>query len=165
MSDLIGKDLVSNMDLPQAVAVAGYVEQMLTSEHSWITNRLSWLFISQSFCITAYVVLATTSTVRPGAEQQIVILRYGLPLLGIFCSVAVGVAVKAAGEVASHLANERARITKFINAKASTAIPQIGVDLSLRQPDIQSTLWRGALPQWLPWVLGLLWFALLIRSI
>ena len=35
--------------LAEAIGVAQYVEQLLGAENQWINNRLSWLFISQSF--------------------------------------------------------------------------------------------------------------------
>jgi len=157
------KDQAASPTTAELASVASYIEAMLASEHSWITNRLSWLFVSQSFCITAYVVLITTEHIRQGAEQQVTILRVGLPLLGILCSIAVGIAVRAAGRVATHLANQRASLSKQINAKIGTSIPLIGVDQSLRQADIRSTLWMGSLPQHLPWALCLLWAVLLIR--
>src|SRR5262249_14453135 len=99
----------------EAVAAAAYVEQVLAAEHQWITNRLSWLFVSQSFCITAYTILVTTTAARDGADRLINILRVGLPLLGIVCCFAVGIAVIAAASVASKLANERARLSRHIN--------------------------------------------------
>lgn len=148
--------------ISEALAAANFVEQILSSEHSWITNRLSWLFVSQAFCITAYVILITSSAM-PGAEQQVTILRIGLPILGIACSIAVGIAVNAAGEVAKLLGNERARLSRYINGKAGTSIPLVGGDVHLRAETIRSTLWRGSLPQLLPWALCLLWIFLLIR--
>jgi len=55
-------------NLAEAIAAAAYVEQLLAAEQQWITNRLSWLFISQSFCLTAFVILATSTGTRfPGA--------------------------------------------------------------------------------------------------
>jgi hypothetical protein len=38
--------------LAEAIGTANYVPQLLGAEYQWISNRLSWLLISQSFCIT-----------------------------------------------------------------------------------------------------------------
>ncbi len=53
-----------------AFAASTFVEQLLTAEQNWITNRLSWLFVSQSFCITAFVILITSETTRFRAENH-----------------------------------------------------------------------------------------------
>ena len=46
--------------LAEAITAAMYVEQILAAENMLIVNRLSWLFLSQSFCISAFVVLETS---------------------------------------------------------------------------------------------------------
>jgi len=147
----------------EAIAAAAYVEQILAAEYQWITNRLSWLFVSQSFCITAYTIMVTTSTARDGSNRLIDTLRVGLPLLGIVCCFAVGIAVIAAAYVARKLANERARLAKHINQEYGTMIPLVGTDGDLRDQDLKWTQWCGSLPHLLPWVLLMLWVFLLIR--
>ena len=42
-------------NLRDALDTALYVETLLSGEREWITNRLSWLFTSQSFLILALV--------------------------------------------------------------------------------------------------------------
>ena len=100
-----------------AFAAAQYVEQVLATELQWINNRMTWLFVSQSFCITAYTILATSHDTQTEFAGKIQVLRVGLPILGIFCSVVVQLGTLAAGKVAEELADERARLTKFINQK------------------------------------------------
>ena len=134
----------------EAIAAAAYVEQVLAAEYQWITNRLSWLFVSQSFCITAYTILMTTSTVRDGSNRLIDTLRVGLPLLGIVCCFAVGIAVMAGTFVARKLANERGRLAKHINQEYGTMIPLVGADGELRDEDLKWTQWCGSLPHLLP---------------
>ena len=149
-------------DISEALATAGYVEQVLSAEHQWIANRLSWLFVSQSFCITAYAIV-TTSALANSGSIHVKILRIGLPVFGIVCCVAVGFAVRAATAVARKLANEGARLTNYINEQTGTMIPLVGVDKNLRDSDLRWTLRIGALPQWLPWALLILWLTLLLR--
>jgi hypothetical protein len=43
------------LDLKDALALAAYIEELLMTEQQWIMNRLSWLFTSQSFLLTAFV--------------------------------------------------------------------------------------------------------------
>ena len=112
--------------LAEAISAAGYVEQLLGAEHQWITQRLSWLFISQSLCITAYTILSTSAGIRFEAWNNNV-LRFGLPVLGIICCVTVGFAVVAATTVARELANERARLGQQINALSPARIPMMAM--------------------------------------
>lgn len=150
--------------LSEAVSVAGYVEQVLSAEHQWISNRLSWLFVSQSFCITAYTILITNPGTRADADYQITALRLGLPILGIICSVAVGISVLAASAVAKPLADERARLSKYINERVNTRIPLVGVSHEWRDSKIRWTNNGGALPKLLPSVLALFWLVLLVLT-
>lgn len=147
-------------NLSEALATAGYVEQLLSAEQQWIANRLSWLFVSQSFCITAYAIVTASSLVNTGANH-VKILKMALPVFGIICCIIVGFGVQAAAAVARKLANERGRLSHYINEHSGTMIPLVGVDRDLRDPDLRWTLWVGALPLWLPWVLFVLWLVLL----
>lgn len=80
-------------------------------------------------------------------------------------SIVVGLAIRAAETVAGYLANERARITQYINSQAGTTIPLLGVDPGFRQSDIHVTSWQGALPHWLPWTFVPLWLLLLAWTV
>jgi hypothetical protein len=150
-------------EMKDAIAAASYVEQILTSEHQWITNRLSWLFVSQSFCITAYTVLVTQAGVRHEAENQKIFLSFGLPILGIICSTVVGLSVRAAAKVGEKVSNERAKLTHYINKECGTKIPQVGVEF--REYKLEYTHRRGALPEHLPWALVVFWIVFLILEI
>jgi hypothetical protein len=141
-----------------------YVEQLLATEIQWMTNRLTWLFVSQSFCITAYTILVTSSLTRTGLEPKIAILRIGIPLLGLVCSAFVYFGALAAGKVAQKLADERARITKELNKRCDLKIPLIGVSKGMRDKDLANTLIFGALPQHLPLALIALWVFLLVNG-
>lgn len=128
-----------------------------------ITNRLSWLFVSQSFCITAYTVLVVQTGVWQGAENQKIALRILLPILGIICSSVVGVSVRQAAKVGEKISDERAKLTEYINDKCKTKIPKVGV--KFREEGIEKTHKRGAFPEHLPWVLVGFWVILLIVDI
>ncbi len=148
--------------LAEAIAAANYVEQLLAAEYQWINNRVSWLFISQSFCITAYTILSTSIGVRFVGGDTIAILQVGLPVFGFISCVVVGLAVFAGTHTARGLANERGRLTRYVNENSPTTIPLVGVDGDLREK--KWTYWCGELPHWvLPWVLGALWLLLTIR--
>jgi hypothetical protein len=59
------------------------------------------------------------------------------------------------------LANERARLVRYINENSPTTIPLPGVAGDLIEK--RWTLWGGELPhRVLPWVLGGLWLLLMI---
>jgi hypothetical protein len=147
--------------LSEAIDTANYVHQLLSAEHQWINNRVSWLFISQSFCITAYAILSTTTAVRFVRGNAITVLEKGLPVFGVICCAVVGVAVFAATRVARSLASERCRLVHYINENSPATIPLVGAEGDLREE--KWTYWAGELPHWvLPWVLGILWFLLVI---
>ena len=147
--------------LAEAIDAANYVQHLLNAEYQWINNRLSWLFISQSFCIMAYTILATSTAIRFPGPYTISILKLGLPVFGIICCALVGVAIFAATRVARSLANERARLVRYINENSPATIPLVGAEGDLREK-----LWiscSGELPHLvLPWVLGVLWVFLII---
>jgi len=89
-------DSIDSIDLKDALALAAYIEQLLMTEQQWILNRLSWLFTSQSFLITAFVVLLSSSNHSSTTH----FLRIALPLLGLFCCITVALAIRAAERVA-----------------------------------------------------------------
>ena len=157
----MGKPTTFN-SLAEAIGAANYVQQLLAAEYQWISNRLSWLFISQSFCISAYMILQTSTGVRFAGTYDISILEKGLPLFGIICSVMVGCAVFAAQRVVRSLTMERSRIVHYINENSPATIPLAGAEGDLRKK--HWTHWVGELPHIiLPWILGLLWFALIFK--
>ncbi|MES2356479.1 MAG: hypothetical protein V4568_19170 [Pseudomonadota bacterium] len=149
-------------NVSEAVFAESYVEQILSSEHNWISSRLSWLFISQSFCITAYTILVTSSIACRESMHQAKILTIAIPVMGIIFSVFVGLSVQAGALVAKRIANARAQITQYVNTHADTTIPLIGGNPIFRQSNIRSTAWLGALPHWLPWILVTFWLLLLV---
>jgi hypothetical protein len=149
-------------NLAEAIIAANYVQQLLTAEYQWINNRVSWLFISQSFCISAYTILITSSSERFAGGSSIPILKNGLPVFGIICSVMVGGAVFAAQRVVRSLSMERCRIVHYINENSPATIPLAGTEGDLREQ--HWIPWIGKMPHIiLPWVLGLLWLLLIFR--
>ena len=155
------------LSIPDAAATlletAKYMETILATELTWITHRLTWLFVSQSFCLTTYTILMTTTSVRADCERQVFLLRLGIPAVALLCCAAAGLGANAAGEVAALLADERARMTKTINEKYGTHIPLVGISRGLRDPRIQRTIFWGSLPRYLPWLFFLFWIVLLVR--
>ena len=86
---------IDSIDLKDALALAAYIEQLLMTEQQCILNRLSWLFTSQSFLITAFVVLLGSGNHSPSAH----LLRIALPLLSLLCCITVAIAISAAERV------------------------------------------------------------------
>ena len=145
----------------EAIGCANYIEKLLEAERQWINNRVSWLFISQTFCIMAYTMLSTSTDVRFAGRDAIRILELGLPVFGVVCCVVVGVAVFSAARVAHSLENERGGVVLYINGASPATIPMIGVAGDLR--DKNWLYWFGEMPhRLLPWVLGALWLLLMI---
>src|SRR5262245_13547090 len=101
--------------LTEAIAAAAYVEQILAAENMLIVNRLSWLFVSQSFCISAFVVLETALGSQQTITAHFHALRLGVPILGIVCCTLVGAATWAGTFKSRRLSNERARLVRYIN--------------------------------------------------
>jgi hypothetical protein len=151
-------------DLKEVVALAAYIEQLHSCEQQWIMNRLSWLFTSQSFLLTAFVLLLNANNPKPSAR----LLLFGLPILGIICCITVGLAVFAAEFEGKLLADQRAELSKYINnnisvINSSVIVPMIGVSKGLRTHPL--THWLGLLPhRFLPWFFALLWLALLLSN-
>jgi hypothetical protein len=102
---------IEGIDLKDALALAAHIEQLLMAEQQWILNRLSWLFTSQSFLITAFVVLLGSGDHSSSAH----LLRIALPLLGLFCCVTVAIAIRAAERVRKPLGDRRAFLSMLIN--------------------------------------------------
>ena len=147
------------LDLKDALALAAYIEQLLMTEQQWIMNRLSWLFTSQSFLLTAFVVLLNSSNHSSTAN----LLRFALPVLGLFCCVTVAIAIRAAERVRKPLENRRAFLSMHINDIVNNPklVPVLGSSKVLR--DNPWTLYHGALPHSiLPWAFAILWLLLLI---
>jgi hypothetical protein len=139
-----------------AIQSASYLDTLRHAEYQWIQSRLSWLFISQSFCITTYTVLSIAMTERSLESRQISILKLGLPVFGVISCVLVGVAVLAAAGVARRLAVERQSALRFINENTPINVPEAGRggDPALRG----WTYWAGELPhRVLPWILAAFW--------
>ena len=159
MPDDSFRESIDSIDLKDALALATYIEQLLMAEQQWILNRLSWLFTSQSFLITAFVVLLSSGSHSPTAH----LLRISLPLLGLFCCVTVAIAIRAAERVRKPLGNRRAFLSMHINdiVNSPKLVPVLGSSKALR--DNPWTLHHGSLPHIvLPWAFAVLWLLLLI---
>jgi len=153
-----GKEFSS---LVEAISAAAYVEQILAAENMLIVNRLSWLFVSQSFCISAFVVLETAGATQLAGNSHLRALRFGVPILGIICCTLVGLATWAGTFESKRLANERARLVHYINERSPTRIPNLGAVAPLR--DYTWTQYSGSLPnRMLPLVLMAFWIATLV---
>jgi hypothetical protein len=137
------------------------VEQLLNSELQWICNRISWLFVSQAFCLGAHAVLVTAQNVWLPVDFRI--LTWAMPVFGILTCGFVYVSKLAARKVFYLLADQRASLTVRINALVGTAIPRIGASRPLRDEGIWWTRRAGALSHHaLPFVLAVIWTALLV---
>jgi hypothetical protein len=118
--------------LGEAITAAMYVEQILAAENMLIVNRLSWLFLSQSFCISAFVVLETSLGSQQANTPRLQALRLAVPILGIICCTFVGLATWAGSFESQRLSNERARLVQYINEHSPTQIPNLGAQARLR---------------------------------
>ena len=153
---------IDSIDLKDALSLAEYIEQLLMTEQQWILNRLSWLFTSQSFLITAFVVLLGSGNHSPSAH----LLRIALPLLGLFCCITVAIAIRAAERVRKPLENRRAFLSMQINniVRSPKLGPVLGSSKALR--DNPWTLHHGSLPHIvLPWAFAVLWLLLLMTLV
>jgi len=153
---------IDGIDLKDALALAAHIEQLLMAEQQWILNRLSWLFTSQSFLITAFVVLLGSGNHSLSAH----LLRIALPLLGLFCCITVAIAIRAAERVRKPLENRRAFLSMQINSivKSPKLVPVLGSSKALRENPW--TLQQGSLPHIvLPWVFAILWLLLLMTLV
>ena len=149
-------------NVAEAIAAANYIQQLLTAEFQWIGNRLSWLFVSQSFCIMAYTNLITSTGQRFAGSIDIFVLGRALPAFGIICCVMVGCSIFSAQRVINSLTMERQRIVHYINENSPATIPLAGAEGDLRKK--RWIPWIGGMPhRILPWMLGLLWFMLIFR--
>ena len=119
--------------LAEAITAAMYVEQILAAENMLIVNRLSWLFLSQSFCISAFVVLETSLGTQHDVTPRLQTLRLAVPILGIVCCTLVGLATWAGSFESQRLSNERARLVQYINDRSPTKIPNLGAQARLRE--------------------------------
>ena len=147
--------------LAEAITAAMYVEQILAAENMLIVNRLSWLFLSQSFCISAFVVLETSLGSQQSISPRLQALRLAVPILGIICCTLVGLATWAGSFESQRLANERARLVQYINDRSPTTIPNLGAQARLR--DYRWTQYGGTLPNpLLPLVLATFWIVTLV---
>ena len=147
--------------LGEAITAAMYVEQILAAENMLIVNRLSWLFLSQSFCISAFVVLETSLGSQQANTPRLQALRLAVPILGIICCTFVGLATWAGSFESQRLSNERARLVQYINEHSPTQIPNLGAQARLR--DYRWTQYGGSLPnRLLPLVLAAFWIVTLV---
>ena len=146
--------------LSEAISLAAYVEQMLTTEMQWIMNRLQWLFTSQSFLIAAYAALLVGT---PQDYKLVCILKVAIPVLGFLACTVVSGAVIAADHEVRMLANERSRISVYINGESAIQLPRIGGTADSR--DRSWTQIFGTLPQFLlPPCFAFLWLILFIET-
>jgi hypothetical protein len=79
----------------EPLALANHFQERLRDERFLVTQRVSWLLLSQSFLFLAYTALVVA---RPGArrEQQAVRLYHAVPLLGIVIVAGVYASIIAA---------------------------------------------------------------------
>jgi hypothetical protein len=147
--------------LAEAITAAMYVEQILAAENMLIVNRLSWLFLSQSFCISAFVVLETSIGSKQDVTPRLQALQLAVPILGIICCTLVGLATWAGSFESQRLSNERARLVQYINDRSPTTIPNLGAKARLR--DYRWTQYGGSLPnRLLPLILAAFWIVTLV---
>lgn len=155
------EDVSANEDLGNLFAAAQYVEQLLASELQWLSNRVSWLFISQAFCLAAHAVLVTAQAVP--LRLDFIVLKWAMPVFGILSCIFVYGSVFAARAVAYRLADERAVLTVKINEAMSLNIPKIGAAHHMREIGLAWTRRAGGAPHHvLPLVLAAIWVVLLV---
>jgi hypothetical protein len=146
--------------LQDTLETALYIEELLSAEREWVTNRLSWLFTSQSFLLLALITFVVSG--KTLGRGLFLVLTWGLPVVGITTCFFVGLGIIAAQHELKKLANVRCHVTRRINGFISPLrIPLIGAGKGHR--DSGWTFHLGELPHmFLPWVLTLLWIGFLI---
>ena len=150
----------ANEEICNLLTAAQYVEQLLASELQWLSNRVSWLFISQAFCLAAHAVLVTAQAMP--LQLDFVILKWAMPVFGILSCAFVYASVLAARAVAYRLADERASLTARINRAMNLHIPKVGAGQHLREARLSWTRRAGGAPHHvLPIALAAIWIGLL----
>ena len=76
--------------MPGALSLSEPFRDRLGEERFLITQRVSWLLLSQSFLFLAYTAL-TVARPSPGKEQQASRLYHAVPVLGFVISIVAGV--------------------------------------------------------------------------
>jgi hypothetical protein len=150
-----------NTELSETIAAAQYVEQLLNSELQWLSNRISWLFVSQAFCLAAHAVVVTAQGVM--LPLDFAILKWAMPIFGLISCTLVYCSVLAARKVAYKLADQRASLTARINRAMQLSIPRVGSSEEYRDHDLRWTRRAGGLPHHvLPLTLAVIWLLLLL---
>jgi hypothetical protein len=148
-------------EVDRLLMAAQYVEQLLNSELQWLSNRISWLFVSQAFCLAAHAVVVTAQSIPLPLDYKVMV--WAMPLFGILSCIFVYGSVLAARAVAYRLADERATLTMRINRLMGTSIPRIGARREAREEALRWTRLAGAAPHHiLPLALLLIWLALFV---
>jgi hypothetical protein len=156
-------DSLERLSVHEIATVVNFVEQLLAAEQQWLMSRLSWLFLSQSFCIAAYVQMVIADAHECGSPaRRFVALRLLLPLLGITFCVVVGLSVRAAQTIREALNEERARLSDWLNAAYGTRIPVLWVKPRSHDGALARMIWLGLLPVQLPWAVAAFWVVVLI---
>ena len=81
--------------LPRAISLSEHFRERLGEERFLVTQRVSWLLLSQSFLFLAYTALTVARPI-PAKGQQATRLYHVIPLLGIVIVSAVYASIVAA---------------------------------------------------------------------
>jgi hypothetical protein len=133
-------------------------------------HLLCFLIYNIKFCTTFFHVQHFWSTPSP----SVLVLLFGLPLLGLICCGTVGLAIRAAESVVKHLLDQRDLLSISITEKANSITEKAKYSLRDNKEakslakiskigfnrEQKWTLSRGALPHLLPWVFAILWSVL-----
>jgi hypothetical protein len=128
-----------------ALQAASYLDTLRHAEHQWIQRRLSWLLISQSFCITSYVVVSIGAAERALEPRRVLILRMRLPRFGVTSCVTSRALAAPRRRAAQRRALHRRERPLNIPEDGANGAPRVGAWIC----------WAGELPhRVLPWILA-----------
>jgi hypothetical protein len=125
-------------------------EKQIELELSLISARMTWLVISQSFLVGAFVAGGNIQPLVFGASVQALV-----SVIGLLISAWVRTGVNAALRVADRRKDEREPMLKSLSAELGFELPAV------HRTDIEHIKGNRA-PRWIPLMLIFAWVALMV---
>jgi len=145
--------IVSGTDIAHVIAQQGRYEMAIGKEFSLVADRMTWLVISQSFLMSAFVLSSATYDAATTMKLVLRASQVLMPAFGIVVAFLIIVAVKAAHSAAEKLKNSRDALEQ--------TLPE-----NLRVSLIGNTTWESDRGNWpphvIPYVVLLVWAILLV---
>jgi hypothetical protein len=145
----------------KVIDLANYVEHLKAAEQHWSTNRMSWLLMSQTFCILAYISLISANENTAGFANVRHLLSWLLPLTASLISCATAISIYAAEYVNHRLIDVRVELAELMNELSGMVIKVPRVGAKKRDDNIRYTLGLGRFVLLVPVLLVIFWLSVL----